>query len=97
GDFKMPMLQSDNWMEWKSNMGTILSINGLASYISSDTDAPMKAIVAEEKRIAQWQTGDAKARTLIISAISDPETIHLRGAKTARQMWEQLCKVKEHN
>ena len=39
--------------------------------------------------------GDAKARTRIKLAISDAEMIHISGATTAREMWEQLTIVKE--
>ncbi|PFH46261.1 hypothetical protein AMATHDRAFT_97964, partial [Amanita thiersii Skay4041] len=83
--FKVPMLQSDNWIEWKWRMGAILAGTGNG-----------RAEGEELERIAQWQKEDAMARILIESAISNSEKVHLRGATTARQMWEQLCKVKEY-
>ena len=49
----------------------------------------------EVKLQKQWKKGDAKARTRIELAIGDAEMIHISGAVSAREMWEQLTMVKE--
>jgi hypothetical protein len=43
----------------------------------------------------KWKEGDAKTRTRIQLAIGDTEMIHISGASTAREMWNQLTMVKE--
>ena len=45
--------------------------------------------------VKYWKQGDARARTRIELAIGDSEMIHISGANTAREMWEQLKTVKE--
>ena len=39
---------------------------------------------------------DAKARTRIELALGDAEMIHISGAVTAQEMWDQLTTVKEY-
>ncbi len=50
---------------------------------------------AEIKAQTTWDKGDTKTRCRIELAISDAEMVHIMGARTAREMWEQLCTVKE--
>ncbi|CAA7258939.1 unnamed protein product [Cyclocybe aegerita] len=59
---------------------------------SADPKTPTSAEAAALKK---WKAGDAKARCRIELAISDSEMVHVMGAETARQMWEQLTTVKE--
>ena len=81
-------------------MLAILRDLNLEEYIEKDS-APPVAIIPErpsdhEKGVLKaWKVGDAKARTRIELAIGDAEMIHISGAGTARDMWEQLKMVKE--
>jgi len=43
----------------------------------------------------KWRKGDVKTRTQIELAIGDAEMIHVSGATTAQDMWDQLTMVKE--
>ena len=49
----------------------------------------------ETEAIDKWNGGDAKARTRIELVIGDGEMIHISGALTACDMWDQLSTVKE--
>jgi hypothetical protein len=65
---------------------------GLEKYIEKDAKPPGSGDADELKK---WKEGDAKAKARIELAISDAEMVHIMGADTARQMWEQLTTVKE--
>ncbi|KDR72287.1 hypothetical protein GALMADRAFT_23824, partial [Galerina marginata CBS 339.88] len=86
GSYRMELLKATNWMPWKRRMLAVLRDLGLEIYIAKDAKIP------ESKR---WRAGDAKARTRIELAIGDSEMIHISGAETASEMWEQLTTVKE--
>ena len=62
------------------------------SPIPEDPNNPTKD---ETEAKDKWREGDAKARTRIELAIGDTEMIHISGATTAREMWDQLTTVKE--
>jgi len=73
---------------------------GLEQYVAKDTVPPGSVdpdqpTVDEKKEQKKWSEGDAKTRARIELAISDAEMVHVMGAETARQMWEQLTTVKE--
>jgi hypothetical protein len=81
-------------------MLAILRDQGLEEYIEMDAKYPTAKDPSsptedERKEQKQWKTGDAKARTRIELAIGDAEMIHISGATTAKEMWEQLKMVKE--
>jgi len=73
---------------------------GLEQYVAKDT-VPLgsvdldQPIVDEKKEQKKWSERDTKTRARIELAISDAEMVHVMGAETARQMWEQLTTVKE--
>lgn len=100
GGYRMELLKATNWMPWKRRMLAVLRDLGLDQYIEVDSMMPGSADPAKptgEELTAQkkWREGDAKTRTRIELAIGDAEMIHISGAVTARQMWEQLTTVKE--
>jgi len=96
----MELLKADNWMPWKQRMLAVLRDLGLEKYVektakfpeSADTSAPSTQELEDQKK---WTEGDAQARTQIELAIGDAEMIHITGAKTAHEMWDQLMTVKE--
>ena len=72
----------------------------LEKYIEKDTIPPTPADMTRPTREEidagnKWKEGDAKARTRLELAIGDGEMVHIVGATTARQMWDQLSMVKE--
>lgn len=96
----MELLKATNWMPWKRRMLAVLRDLGLENYIAKDAKIPETAdsknpTTEELAAQARWRTGDAKARTRIELAIGDSEMIHISGAETAREMWDQLTTVKE--
>ena len=60
---------------------------------SADPTKPKTKEELEAKK--KWEEGDGKACTQIKLSIGNAEMIHISGAITASQMWEQLCIVKE--
>ncbi|KAJ3509513.1 hypothetical protein NLJ89_g5184 [Agrocybe chaxingu] len=100
GSYRMELLKATNWMPWKRRMLAVLVDLGLDSYIAEGAAPPGSAdpkspTNAEAAALKKWKAGDAKARCRIELAISDSEMVHVMGAETARQMWEQLTTVKE--
>jgi len=100
GSYRIELLKADNWMPWKRRMLAVFRDLGLDKYIERDAKAPESADVnkpTKEELEAQkkWAEGDSKARTRIELSIGNAEMIHISGAATARQMWDQLCMVKE--
>ena len=96
----MELLKAHNWMPWKRRMLAVLRDLGLEKYIAKDAKSlesagkanPTTAELEEQKK---WKEGDAKARTRIELSIGDAEMIHISGADSAREMWDQLTTVKE--
>jgi len=100
GSYRIELLKADNWMPWKRRMLAVFRDLGLDKYIERDAKAPESADVTKpttEELEAQkkWADGDSKARTRIELSIGNAEMIHISGAITARQMWDQLCMDKE--
>ena len=96
----MELLKAHNWMPWKRRMLAVIMDLGLEQYVAEDAKRPGSAKAgeptdAEIKAQTAWDKGDAKTRCRIELAISDAEMVHIMGARTAREMWEQLCTVKE--
>src|SRR6266568_4652594 len=81
-------------------MLAVLQDMGLEKYIEKTAVSPIpvdstKPTNDEVDAMDKWKEGDAKARTRIELAIGDVEMIHVSGATTARDMWDQLTMVKE--
>ena len=100
GSYRMEMLKATNWMPWKQQMMAMLRDLGLEKYIAKDAKPPGSAnpqspTTEELAATKKWAEGDAKVQTRIEFAISDAEMIHISGATTAQEMWDQLTMVKE--
>ena len=100
GGYRIEMLKATNWMLWKHRMLAVLRDLGLESYIMKDATAPefsnpQTPTKDEEVALKKWREGNAKARTQIELVVGDMEMVHLSGADTAKEMWDQLCMVKE--
>jgi hypothetical protein len=100
GSYRIELLKADNWMPWKRRMLAVLRDLRLEKYIEKAA-APLIATNPnnptkdELEEMDKWKEGDARARTRIELAIGDSEMIHIIGALTAREMWDQLTMVKE--
>jgi gag-polypeptide of LTR copia-type len=100
GLYQMELLKAHNWMPWKQRMLAVLRDLGLEKYIAKDAKSPESAdranlTTAEQEEQKRWRDSDAKARTRIELAIGDAEMIHISGADSVREMWDQLTMVKE--
>ena len=81
-------------------MLVVLRDLGLELYIAKDAAPagfvdPQTPMKDEEAAVKKWREGDAKAWTRIELAVGDTEMVHLSGAETVKEMWDQLCMVKE--
>ncbi|KAH8923971.1 hypothetical protein BT69DRAFT_1218350, partial [Atractiella rhizophila] len=84
GAFKIEPLKAKNWVAYKPRITAVLRELDLLDYVTgSKKDRPA------------WDVKDRKAQTRFELTISDGELVHLTAAKTAAQMWTQLCAVKE--
>jgi transposase InsO family protein len=98
--YRIELLKGDNWVPWKRRMLAVLRDLNLEKYIeptamSPTPEDPTKPTKDETEAMDKWREGDARARTRIELAIGDAEMIHVSGASTAREMWDQLTMVKE--
>ena len=96
----MELLKAHNWMPWKQRMLAMLQDLRLEKYIAKDTRALESAdkanlTTAELEEQKRWRDSNAKAHMCIKLAIGDSEMIHISGADSTREMWEQLTMVKE--
>jgi len=81
-------------------MFAVLRDLGLELYIMKDAAPPgfvdpQTPTKNEEAAVKKWHKGDAKVWTRIELAVGNTEMVHLSGAETAKEMWDQLCMVKE--
>jgi hypothetical protein len=100
GSYRIELLKADNWMPWKRRILAVLRDLGLEKYIDKAAMPPIPADLQnptkeEVEAIDKWKDGDARTRTRIELSIGDSEMIHISGAETAKEMWEQLSMVKE--
>ena len=100
GGYHYELLKVDNWMPWKRRMLTVFQDLGLEKFIMKEAKAPesvdsSKPTLEEIEVKKKWDKGDGKACTQIELLIRNAEMIHISGAITAAQMWDQLCMVKE--
>ena len=90
GSYRIEPLKAQNWMPWKRRMQAIFVDLGLEKYIEKDAKPP-----ESDDELKKWKEGDVKAKARIELAVSDTEMVHIMGADSAREMWEQLILVKE--
>ena len=81
-------------------MLTILRDQCLEKYVHKEAEPPTPVkpaeLMKEELEAAEkWKEGDAGACTRIELSLGNSEMIHLSGTITAKEMWNQLCMVKE--
>ena len=81
-------------------MLAILRHLDLEEYIEKDFQPPVPKDISdptdnEKVKIKMWKMRDAKARMRIELALGDAKMIHISGAMTVRDMWDQLTTVKE--
>ena len=96
--FRIELLREDNWLPWKRRVTAILRERNLLKYVDGTAKKPKSSsptTTEEINELTKWETGDQSAQTQIELTLSDAQMIHIAGAKTAAEMWEQLKLVKE--
>ncbi|KAJ3521915.1 hypothetical protein NMY22_g12109 [Coprinellus aureogranulatus] len=95
GAYRLEPLNATNWMPWKRRMEAVLREQDLHKYITEAGGKAEKARPSDKDAAAAWDKGESKARTRLELAIGDSEMAHIIGTKTALEIWERLCQVKE--
>ncbi|KAG2743063.1 hypothetical protein P692DRAFT_20668931, partial [Suillus brevipes Sb2] len=97
--YQIKHLGENNWIPWKMKIQAILGDKGLQGYIDGTKPKPDRGPdPVTDKRlaaIAKWEAEDRKVRTVIVLLVRDAQMVHLTGAATAKEMWDQLKLVKE--
>lgn len=92
-------MNDSNWLGWKRRVKAIMFEKGIVGYVEGTIPKPARGpdpvSAQREADIAKWEMQDRKAQTVIELSISDSQMIHLAGASTAKEMWDQLRIVKE--
>lgn len=93
-------LKGDNWLQWKRRILAVLRDRGLLGQIDGTDKYPTPTDSSnptdpEAEKIKTWKARDGQAQTQIELSISDAEMVHILQAQTAKEMWDQLCAVKE--
>lgn len=81
--YTVTKLNNENYQVWKYKLKLLLLKEGLWDQVSSV--APTEAIAA-----AAWKTKDDKARATIGLNVGDSQLIHIRKARTAKEVWDSL-------
>lgn len=101
--FKIEPLNLDNWLPWKRHVCAMLWKKKLLTLVEgpemSIRVCPVQtretATPEEQTKITKWEEANGQAWTIIELSIGDKEMIHISGASTAKEMWDQLKLVKE--
>jgi len=100
--YRIDQLKVDNWIPWRRRMEALLVDRDLIDYVDGTIKEPvapaatdLAAMAAYNTSFSSWKPKNAKAKSLLVMAISDGEMIHIEGATTAMDMWNQLCLLKE--
>ena len=101
--FKVDPLTPTNWLAWKRCVLALFHEKKLSTLIKGGKKMLKKCLVPAGRKatpkelvaIAQWKEADGQGQTIIEMSIRDKEMIHLSGATTAKEMWDQLILVKE--
>lgn len=98
--YRIKLLRDDNWLLWKHRVTGVLHDRRLLKYVDGTEQRPVpadpsKPTVDEKKALVKWDNEDVRAQTQIELTLSDPQMIHIVGAKTTAVMWRQLRTVKE--
>jgi hypothetical protein len=96
--YRIELLREDNWLPWKCRITGIMRDRRLLKYADGSEGKPALSVPPkkeETEELAKWIENDARAPTQIELTLSDPQMIHIAGAKTAVEMWTQLRTMKE--
>lgn len=98
--YRIDPLKGDNWLQWKRRILAIMRDRRLIGQIDGtnpypEPADPKKIDKAEQVLIDAWIVIDGPAQTQIELSIGDSEMVHILQAKTAKEMWDTLCAVKE--
>src|SRR3984885_491352 len=97
---RVEKLKPDNWNDWKSVITSLLEMNNLDAYITSDAAPPTPGDPAaptedEKNAMTKWRTEDKLCFGLIKISVSADEQVHTTGTDTSAALWKSLCDVKE--
>lgn len=81
-----------NFQGWKFRLRTLLIANEINDVVNRDRVLPADCTAATAK---QWVRDNAKAMFLISSTLEADQMEPLLVCKTAKEMWDNLCRIHE--
>lgn len=96
-EYKVPVdkLESpDDWAKWKLHMNMVFRAHGLETIIDGSKECPVlpdNATEQHRKTISDWKKEDAKAASIIASALNKQIAELVLTCINAKEIWEKLC------
>lgn len=85
---------SKDWAKWKWHMGMVFRAHGLELLVDGTMECPVVGetpTVVQTKAVAEWQKNDAKAASIIASALSNSVAELVLTCETSNDIWLKLC------
>ncbi|XP_047115896.1 uncharacterized protein LOC124795858 [Schistocerca piceifrons] len=83
----------DDWAKWKWHISMVLRAYGLEDIINGTrerVELPQDATSEQKEAYVEWLKDDAKAASLIASALSKPVAELVLTCKNAKEIWDKL-------
>ncbi|XP_046981358.1 uncharacterized protein LOC124550678 [Schistocerca americana] len=96
GDYKVSIDKRegpDDWAKWKWHISMVLRAYGLGDIINGTrerVELPQDATSEQKEAYVEWLKEDAKAASLIASALSKPVAELVLTCKNAKEIWDKL-------
>jgi hypothetical protein len=90
GGFKIDKLTASNYHTWKQKIELVLAFRELDEVVFN---VESTNILQDAAAIAEFRKKDAKAKAVIGLTLSDEHLEHVRGAKSAAEMWLAIKNV----
>ncbi|XP_046994043.1 uncharacterized protein LOC124606124 [Schistocerca americana] len=96
GDYKVSIDKlegPDDWAKWKWHISMVLRSYGLEDIINGTrerVELPQDATSEQKEAYVEWLKDDAKAASLIASALSKPVAELVLTCKNAKEIWDKL-------
>lgn len=95
--YTIDKLNSSNFSSWKFRMQMILIDRGLWEIVDGTQVAPVvtSGDEASQAKLVDWKKKDNTARAQIALTVGNSELVHIKAAKTSREVWTKICSVFE--
>lgn len=96
-EYKVPVDKlegPDDWAKWKWHMNMVFCAHGLETIIDGSKmrpSIPDEATEQQRKQVTDWKKEDAKAASIIASALSKSIAELVLTCTNAKEIWDKLC------